>query len=521
MSLFKSASTVSLFTLLSRITGLIRDQLIAATFGASALTDAYNVAFRIPNMFRRFFAEGAFGQAFVPSLGYARTQHGDEAAAHFVDQVGTVLLWVLTLTCIVGVVAAPVLVWVMASGLQKSPQGYEVAITMTRWMFPYLGLISLAGLSAAVLNTYRRFAVPAMAPVLLNVSMIVAAWQLGPWLGTQAITPIYALAGGVLLGGVLQLGLQWAALARMGRFPRFGLSWRKFRHASQDASTRSVLRLMLPVLLGVGVSQISLLINTQIASRLATGSVTWLSNADRLMEFPTALLGVALGVVLMPHLSAAKAAMQLDQYSAMLDWGLRLVVALSLPCACALLVFHLPLAATLFHYGAYLAVDVQHTSHALQAYGVGLLGLVAIKVLASGFYADKDMKTPVKIAVVVLVLTQLFNWVLVPHLQHVGLALSIGLGALINALCLLWMLIRKRVFIPRAGWLLFLLQIVVATAVMGVFLWWVNGQYNWLEPQGGKWLRAGVLVAVVVVAALLFFACLFVCRCNFKRLLRP
>lgn len=521
MSLFKSVSTVSLFTLLSRITGLIRDQLIAATFGASAMTDAYNVAFRIPNMFRRFFAEGAFSQAFVPSLGYTRVQQGDEAAAHFIDRIGTVLLWVLTLTCVTGILGAPVLVWLMAGGLQKTPQGYDTAIQLTRWMFPYLGLISLAGLSAAVLNTYQRFAVPAMAPVLLNLSMIAASWLLGPWLGSRGVEPIYALAAGVLLGGLLQLGLQWWALARMNRFPRFGLSWTRFKAAYQDDSTRSVLRLMFPVLLGVGVSQISLLINTQIASRLATGSVTWLSNADRLMEFPTAMLGVALGVVLTPRLSAARAAVQGEQFSAMLDWGLRLVVALSLPCACALMVFHVPLAATLFHYGAYLASDVQQTARALQAYGVGLLGLVAIKVLASGFYASKDTKTPVKIAVVVLVVTQLLNLLWVPWLLHAGLALSIGVGALMNAGCLLWVLVRRGVFVPQAGWCLFLFQVVVATALMGGVLMWANGHINWLNPEGGKALRALILAGDVVLAAGVFFVALILLRFNLKRLVRP
>jgi putative peptidoglycan lipid II flippase len=521
VSLLKSTSTVSLFTLASRITGLVRDQLIAATFGASALTDAYNIAFRIPNMFRRFFAEGAFSQAFVPSFGYARTLHGDEIAAQFADKVATVLLWFLVLVCTVGVIGAPLLVWLMASGLQKNPQGYDVAVVMTRWMFPYLGLISLAGLSASVLNTYKRFAVPAAAPVLLNLSMIMATWLLGPWFKTIGIEPIFALAAGVLLGGVLQLGLQLTALARIGRLPRFGWRWQAIKDAWRDESTKSVLRLMGPAMLGVSVAQVSLLINTQIASRLATGSVTWLSNADRLMEFPTALLGVALGVVLMPRLSAAKAAGELDQYSAMLDWGLRLVLVLSLPCAVALFLFNVPLAATLFHYGAYTAADVVQTSRALQTYGVGLLGLVAVKVLASGFYAGKDIKTPVKIGIAVLLMTQLLNLVLVPRLQHAGLALSIGLGALINALWLLIGLIKQGAFKPQPGWLVFILQVVVATSLMGLGLAWVGPQFDWLAPGSGKLARAGALAGIVVVAVIVYFATLVVVGMRLRRLLRP
>lgn len=521
VSLLKSASVVSLFTLASRVTGLVRETLIAALFGASALTDAFNVAFRIPNMFRRFFAEGAFSQAFVPSLGHTKTQEGDEAAAQFADKVGTVLLWVLIAVCTLGVLLAPWLVWLMASGLQKDPHGYHAAVVMTRWMFPYLGFISLAGLSASVLNTYKHFAVPAAAPVLLNLAMIASALVLAPWFETLGYAPIYALTAGVLLGGTLQLGMQLGALARMGRLPRFAWRWSDIKLAWQDRATRGVLRLMAPALLGVGVSQISLLINTQIASRLGTGSVTWLNYADRLMEFPTAMLGVALGVVLMPRLSAAKAAGQAEPYSNMIDWGLRLVVLLTLPCAVALFMFHLPLAATLYHYGAYTAQDVMQTSRALQVYGIGLLGLVAVKVVASGYYAGKDIKTPVKIGVAVLVATQLFNLVLVPHLQVAGLALSIGLGALLNAGWLLVGLIRQGTFKPRAGWGLYLLRVVLACALMGGFLVLAQAQYTWLAPQGGKGIRVLVLGAVVLGAGVLYFASLLLMGFKPKQLLRP
>jgi putative peptidoglycan lipid II flippase len=278
---------------------------------------------------------------------------------------------------------------------------------------------------------------------------------------------------------------------------------------------------MAPALLGVGVSQISLLINTQIASRLMTGSVTWLNYADRLMEFPTAMLGVALGVVLMPRLSSARAEGQTGSYSKMLDWGLRLVVLLSLPCAVALFLFHLPLAATLYHYGAYAAADVLQTSHALQWYGVGLLGLVSVKVLASGYYAGKDIKTPVKIGVVVLIATQLFNLLFVPHMQVAGLALSIGCGALLNAAWLLIGLIRQGSYRPEPGWVWYMLRVLIASMVMGVFLVWSQTQYNWLAPQGGKWMRAVVLAGLVLGAAFLYFSSLIIVGFKPKRLLKP
>ncbi|MDD2536391.1 MAG: murein biosynthesis integral membrane protein MurJ, partial [Macromonas bipunctata] len=322
MSLFKSASLVSLLTLASRITGLARELLIASSFGASALTDAFNVAFRIPNLLRRLFAEGAFSQAFVPVLAASREKHGDNDTKVLIDQVATVLAWALTATCILGVAAAPVLVWLMASGLQQNPQGFEVAVVLTRWMFPYIAFMSLVALAAGVLNTWKRFAVPAATPVLLNVAMILAAGVGAPWFKSLGVEPIYALAGGVMLGGLLQLGVQVPALWRLGLLPRISLSWAGVRTAWQHPGTRRITTLMVPALLGVSVAQISLLINTQIASHLGTGSVSWLTYADRLMEFPTALLGVALGVVLLPQLSAAKAANDAARYSELLDWGL-------------------------------------------------------------------------------------------------------------------------------------------------------------------------------------------------------
>jgi putative peptidoglycan lipid II flippase len=521
VSLIKSASTVSLLTLASRVTGLVRDQLIAATFGASALTDAYNVAFRIPNMFRRFFAEGAFSQAFIPVLGQTRTQQGDEATKLLVDRVATVLFWVLLLTCVAGVIAAPLLVWAMAGGLQKNPHGFDTAVFLTRWMFPYLGLISLAGMAAGVLNTWKRFAVPAASPVLLNVAMISAAWLGAPLLARWGIEPIYALGGGVMLGGLLQLGVQLPALHRIGMLPRIGTSWAAFKAAWQNPATQRVSQLMLPSLFGVGVAHISLLINTQIASRLTTGSVTWLSNSDRLMEFPTAMLGVALGVVLMPRLSAAKATGDAEQYSAMLDWGLRLVVLLGVPCAVALLTFSMPLSMTIFNYGAYTAADAQQTSLALTGYGVGLLGLVAIKVLAPGYYASQDVRTPVRIAVVVLVVTQLLNIVFVPLFAHAGLALSIGVGALVNALWLLIGLRQRGAYKPKSGWMIFTAQVIAASALLAVFLMWATSSFAWAQMGGpDKLWRVGLMALVLIGCAIIYFGALWAAGMKLGRLLR-
>jgi len=517
VSLFKAASTVSALTLASRVTGLARDLLMAAFFGASALTDAFNVAFRIPNLFRRLFAEGAFSQAFVPALATTREREGDEATGRLVDNVATVLAWVLLATSVAGVLAAPLLVYALASGLQKEPRAFEAAVLMTRWMFPYIAFMSLVALSAGILNTWRRFAVPAATPVLLNVAMILAAWLGAPWFASLGIEPIYAMAAGVMAGGVMQLGVQIPALRRLGLLPRIGLGWARVREAWQDPGVRNILALMGPALLGVSVAQISLLINTQIASHLPTGSVTWLFYADRLMEFPTALLGVALGVVLMPQLAAARGAGDTDRYSAMLDWGLRIVVLLALPASVALLVFGQPLVATLFHYGAFGDRDVVQVALALAGYGIGLLGLVGIKVLAPGFYASQDMRTPVRIAVVVLVLTQVMNLALVPLFQHAGLALSIGLGALLNAGWLLVGLHRRRSWVPAPGWWRFLLQVIAATALLTAFLVWAATTFAWTELRAQALTRAGLLASLLVGSAAIYLGALWACGLNLRQ----
>jgi putative peptidoglycan lipid II flippase len=510
VSLFKAASTVSLLTLASRVTGLIRDLLMAAVFGASALTDAFNVAFRIPNLFRRLFGEGAFSQAFVPALAHTKERDGEEATKRLIDAVATVLAWALLLTCAIGVAGAPLLVWALASGLRKDPQAFEAAVFMTRWMFPYIGFMSMVALAAGILNTWKRFAVPAVTPVLLNVCMIAAAWLGAPWFRSMGIEPIYAMAAGVMAGGLLQLAVQVPALARLGLLPRIGIAWSRVREAWHDPGVRQVTGMMAPALLGVSVAQLSLLINTQIASYLEPGSVTWLFYADRLMEFPTAMLGVALGVVLMPQLAAARAANDPQRYSAMLDWGLRLVVLLAVPAAVSLLVFAQPLVATLFHYGAFTDRDVGKVAAALAGYGVGLLGLVAIKVLAPGFYASQDMKTPVRIAVAVLVITQFLNIGLVWGLQlkHVGLALAIGLGALLNAGWLLVGLRRRGSYQPQPGWGRFLLQVTGATALLAVLLMWASANLPWVQWRSEPLLRAGMLAALIAGAVALYFGAL-------------
>ncbi len=504
MSLLKSASTVSLLTLASRITGLVRDVLFASVFGVSALTDAFNVAFRIPNLFRRVFGEGAFSQAFVPVLAGRKTEGGEEGAKELIDHVATLLTWTLLVVCVAGVVGAPLLVWAMASGLK----GFDAAIVMTRWMFPYIGFMSLVALAGGILNTWRKFAVPAASPVLLNLALIFSIVVGAPLFRRYGIEPIYAQCVGVLVGGVLQLALQIPALRALNLMPRVGASFKALRAAWTDPTTRKVMKLMLPALLGVSVAQISLLINTQIASHLATGSVTWVVNADRLMEFPTAMLGVALGVVLMPQLSSARAAKDDARYSALLDWGLRLVVLLSAPCAVALLLFAQPLVAVLFHNGAFPDDAVRRTALALMGYGVGLIGIVAVKILAPGYYAKQDTRTPMLIAVGVLVFTQVLNFFLVPVLQHAALTLTIAIGALVNATWLLVGLIRRGSYKPEPGWGKFTLQVLAGTLALAALLAWGSRHFDWIGLRAQPLHRIGLLAAFVTGAALIYFAIL-------------
>ena len=485
------------------------------------MTDAFNVAFRIPNLFRRLYAEGAFSQAFVPVLAASKAQHGDEATHRLIDHVATLLTAVLLLTCVLGVIAAPLLVWVMASGLKQNPQGYDIAVFMTRFMFPYIGFMSLVALSSGVLNTWKRFAVSAATPVLLNICMISAAWLLAPWFKTQGIEPIYAMGVGVMVGGMLQLGVQIPALKRLGLLPHIALNRAGIRAAIADPGTRRIGKLMLPALLGVSVAQISLLINTQIASHLPTGSVSWLTYADRLMEFPTAMLGVALGVVLMPQLAGAKAANDPKQYSAMLDWGLRLVVLLAVPCSVALLTFATPLVAVIFPYGAFTERDVAQTALALMGWGVGLLGVVAIKVLAPGFYASHNMKTPARIAIAVLIITQLLNLALVPLFQHAALTLSVGLGALINAAWLLVGLRQRGSYLPMPGWWMFTLQVLAASALLAVFLIWAASAVPWTHFAGAKLERVGYMALVLLASAAIYFVALWAAGMKLRKVIHP
>jgi putative peptidoglycan lipid II flippase len=497
MNLLKALAAVSSMTLISRILGFVRDTVIARAFGAGVATDAFFVAFKIPNLLRRLFAEGAFAQAFVPILAEYKERRGEAETRSLIDRVSGLLALALFVVSLLGVLAAPFIVQLSAPGFAADTQKFALTTDLLRITFPYIFFISLVSLAGGILNTYSKFMVPALTPALLNISFIVFALWLAPYFEP----PVKALAWAVFCGGVLQLAFQVPHLWRLGLLPRFRLDF-------GDAAVWRVIRQMGPAVFGVSISQISLLINIVFASFLVTGSVSWLYYADRLMEFPTGLLGVALGTILLPSLAKHYADQSPDEYARLLDWGLRLTLMLALPAACALALLAVPLIATLFYYGEFSVNDVMMTRNALVAYSVGLLGLILVKVLAPGFYARQNIKTPVKIALVSLAATQAMNFLFMWPFQHAGLALAIGLGACLNAALLYRQLRLHGIYTPQPGWLVFALKIALAILAMSVCLWFAAGSSDsWLVP--GAIARVVRLAGVVLLGVAAYFATLW------------
>ncbi len=509
MDLLRALATVSSMTLVSRILGFVRDVLIARLFGAGFATDAFFVAFRIPNLLRRLFAEGAFSQAFVPVLSEYRTRKGDSETKLLVDRTATLLTVALLAASALGVAAAPLVIYVSAPGFAVAPAKFDLTVAMLRVTFPYILFISLVSLAGGLLNTWSRFAIPALTPALLNLSFIFGALFLAPYFEP----PVMVLAWAVFVGGALQLALQVPALAKIGMLPRP-------RIAFADPGVRRILVLMGPAVIGVSVAQVSLLLNTIIASFLGDGRVSWLYYADRLMEFPTGLLGVALGTVLLPSLSKYHAESSDGEYSKLLDWGLRLTFIFAAPAAAALALLSVPLVATLFHYGQFGEHDLWMTRQALIAYSAGLLGLILIKVLAPGFYARQNIATPVRIAVLTLIATQVMNAVFILSLKqggleaatgigpHAGLALAIALGACLNAGLLYRKLRQHGIYKPQPGWGEFALKVAAAVAAMGVVLWLAMGPTLWWLVASGA-TRAAALIGLVLLGGSAYAASLW------------
>jgi putative peptidoglycan lipid II flippase len=515
--LLTATSVVGFMTLLSRITGLARDIALSSWFGSGLVMDAFTVAFKIPNLLRRFFAEGAFSQAFVPVISEYRTHRSQAETRELVDRVAGTLGLALFVVTLVGVVAAPLLILAFAPAPSFRADGrFPLAVDMLRLTFPYVLFVSLTALAGSVLNAYRRFAVAAFTPVLLNVVMILFAGWVDPRLGRPGL----GLAAGVFAAGVVQLAFQVPFLRSLGMLPR-----PRFTFAHEGV--RRIVKLMLPAVFGSSVAQISILLDTLIASFLAAGSISWLYFSDRLVEFPLGVFGIALATVILPRLSEHHARESKATFSATLDWALKLVAVIGVPAALALAVLAEPLMATLFHRGEFGARDVAMSAASLRAYAPGLLGFILVKVLAPGYFSRQDARTPVRAGVQALVLGMLLSVAFVIVLArtawapaHAGIALATACSALFNAGLLLRGLLRAGVYRPGPGWRWLAVRVLVPGAAMTAALLTALS-------IGGDWLtmssvtRVASLGLLVVGGTAVYFGSAFLCGLRFRDLTLP
>ncbi|MFK7863603.1 MAG: murein biosynthesis integral membrane protein MurJ [Pseudohongiellaceae bacterium] len=508
-SLLRASGVTGSMTMVSRVLGLVRDVVIARVFGVTDGTDAFLLANKIPNFMRRLFAEGAFNQAFVPVLSEYRTNKTLGDVQELLAAVSASLGGFLSLLTVFVVVAAPLIAVPIAYGFIDEPAKFALVVEMLRITFPYLLLISMAALCGATLNSYGKFAIPALTPALLNVSLISCSFILTPFMST----PELALAWGVLIAGFAQLFFQLPFLARLQLLPIP-------KRISGHKGVAKIKTLMLPALFGVSISQINLLLDTFIASLLATGSVTWLYYSDRLMELPLGTFGVAIAVVVLPSLSRRHADASVEEFSATLDWALRVVVLIALPATLGLILLAEPLLITLFENDNFSAGDVVSSSGSLRAYALGLLGFMAIKVFAPGFYARQDTATPVRIGIIAMIANMAMNLIFyLVGLAHVGLALATSLAAFLNAGFLLKGLVSAGVFKFQGGWLIFVIRLAVANSMMAAFLFYMTDNWQlWLAL--GTFERVITLSLLVIGGLLVYGAALIGCGIRWKDVYR-
>ena len=496
-SLFQSTAVVGQMTLISRVLGFVRDVVIARIFGAGIAADAFFVAFKIPNLFRRLFGEGAFSQAFVPVLTEYKTAGDQDEVVDLVGATAGVLTLILFFVVVLGVLGAPIFIAVFAPGFTVDAEKWELATLLLRITFPYLLFISVTALFGSLLNTYGRFALPALTPALLNIALIGAALVLAPRLEQ----PVVALAIGVFIGGILQFAVQFGAIMRLGVLRRVRVN---FAHPG----VRKILRLMGPALFGVSVGQINLMIDTLIASFLTVGSISWLYYSDRLMEFPLGVFGIALATVVLPSLSKQHADGDPETFSATLDWALRLVLIIGLPASLALAILAEPMLSTLFQYGALTEHDVTMAGRSLVAYSTGLTAFILVKVLAPGFYAKQDTRTPVRIGIIAMCTNIVLNLALVVPLAHGGLALATSLSAFLNAGLLLKALLANGSYRPRGGWTAYTLKVIAAAAIMCLVLLFMTVEQDlWTAEHAPG--RALMLAQLIAAGAASYFVALF------------
>lgn len=514
--LLKSTATVGSMTLASRVTGLVRDVVWASMLGSGPVADAFLTAFRIPNFFRRIFGEGAFAVAFVPVLSDFKANRTAAETQRFIDRMAGRLAAMLLLLSVVGVVGAPWVVAAFAPGFKlDDPHRYAMTVDCLRIVFPYVFFISLVAMAGSILNTWRRFAVPAATPVLLNICLILAALVLTRFTENDAI----ALSIGVLIAGFVQLAVQIPFLKRdaLLPIPRLGL---KREDGDGTEGVGRVLKLMVPAVIGSSTAQINILINTQIATFLIPGSVSWLYYSDRLMEFPLGVFGIALATALLPTLSSFHLDKDTQRYSGTLDWALRWTVLIGLPASVGLVILATPMVSTLYFRGEFQPQDVEMTSRSLVAFAVGLVALVAVKVLAPGFYARENTKTPVRIAMVSVAVNILVSLLLFRSLGHVGLAVATSVSALVNASLLLWRLIQADIFHFRSGWSGFSARVIVASVLMGIAIYWLAGSGDvWLEMT--TLARIAKLALCIAVGIVVYFSVILATGLRPRALMSP
>lgn len=513
--ILQSTAVIGSMTFVSRISGLVRDNLFARFLGSEVVADVFFVAFRLPNFFRRLFGEGAFSVAFVPVFAEVSMHQSTSQTRRFLELVAGRLILCLLVVCIAGVIATPWLVTIIAPGFRADPQKFALAIEFTRIMFPYLFFISLVALSAAMLNTKNRFAVAAFTPVILNICLIG-----GVWFFMQAHTELNnALAWSVIVAGALQLAFQIPFLASVNClvFPR--IIAREEDGLANIASKR-VYKLMLPALFGVSIAQINLLINTLLASLLVSGSISWLYYSDRLMEFPVGVFGIALATAILPKLSRDHASESSQAYGLTLDWACKWVLLIAMPAMVALIVLGEALATTLYHYGKFNEHDVTMVYHSLVAFSLGIVPIVLIKVLAPGFYAKKNTKTPVKIGVIAMGVNVVFALLLFKTMMHVGLALSTSIAALVNATLLFVLLLKDNTYLISPGWSVLFVRVGFAVVCMAVILFIARGDLaSWLDAD--VWERILRMFGLVILGGATYLVALLVSGARPKHFIAP
>lgn len=500
----KSSIIVSLMTFISRVLGLVRDIIVANYFGASQNSDAFFVAFKIPNFLRRLFAEGAFSQAFIPILAKTKETKSENEVNILINHIGTKLLTILIIITAIAVLAAPIIIFVFAFGFYQTPK-FELASDMLRITFPYLLFISLTAFMGGILNTYNRFAAPAFTPVLLNIAIILSAVFLADYFEK----PIMALAWGVFFGGIAQVLFQIPFLMKIKKLPKF------VRGTHNEVSVLK--KRMLPAIFGVSVSQINLLFDTFLASFLVTGSISWLYYSDRLLEFPLGLFGIALATVALPSLSSQHSKSDFISFKKTLGNSLKLAIILGVPAMIGLILLSEHLLTTLFQYGDFSFTDVKKSSSSLIAYSFGLVGFMFIKILASAFYARGDTKTPVKVGVIAMLSNMVLNLILIFHFKHVGLALATSIAAFINAALLYFYLFKQNIYRFDKSILMIFIKVIMASGLMILFLFLYGNDINSLVIAD-TFKRSLLLLEDIIIAICIYFGCIFLFKIRFKDL---